>query len=147
MKTVFDKTTREEITGRINSLNETSVAQWGKMNVNQVIKHCSMFDQMVLGRKTYKRAFIGLLIGKIALKNLLKNEKPLGKSLPTFLHTSAAESEGIATAKRKWIGLVEEYADFSNTNFVHPFFGKMTKDQIGYFVYKHTDHHLRQFNS
>ena len=106
-----------------------------------------MFDEMVLGRQTYKRVFIGLVIGKIALKNLLKNEKPLGKSLPTFLDTSATESEGIAAAKRKWIGLVEEYADFSNTNFVHPFFGKMTKDQIGYFVYKHTDHHLRQFNS
>ncbi|HMC86405.1 MAG TPA: DUF1569 domain-containing protein [Chitinophagaceae bacterium] len=147
MKTVFDKTTREEITGRINSLDETSVAQWGKMNVDQVIKHCSMFDEMVLGRQTYKRVFIGLVIGKIALKNLLKNEKPLGKSLPTFLDTSATESEGIAAAKRKWIGLVEEYAGFSNTNFVHPFFGKMTKDQIGYFVYKHTDHHLRQFNS
>ena len=24
---------------------------------------------------------------------------------------------------------------------------QMTKEQIGYFAYKHTDHHLRQFNS
>ena len=147
MKTVFDKTTRDEIISRINSLNENSVAQWGKMNVNQVIKHCSMFDEMVFGRKVYKRAFIGLVFGKMVLKNFLKNERPLAKGLPTFLDTSVAESEDIAAAKKKWIGLVEEYEDFSDTNFVHPFFGKMTKDQVGYFVYKHTDHHLRQFNS
>jgi hypothetical protein len=24
---------------------------------------------------------------------------------------------------------------------------KMTKEQAGYFAYKHTDHHVRQFNS
>jgi len=29
---------------------------------------------------------------------------------------------------------------------MHPFFGKMTKEQVGYLAYKHTDHHLWQFN-
>jgi hypothetical protein len=42
---------------------------------------------------------------------------------------------------------MEAYANYSNNNFTHWFFGKMTKDQVEYFVYKHTDHHLRQFNS
>ncbi len=46
----------------------------------------------------------------------------------------------------KLISLIEEYEDFSNHDFEHWFFGKMTKGQVGYFVYKHTDHHLRQFN-
>ncbi len=31
MKTVFDKSTRDELIGRINLLNESSTAQWGKM--------------------------------------------------------------------------------------------------------------------
>jgi hypothetical protein len=58
------------------------------------------------------------------------------------------EKNGNITSERtKWIGLIEEYANFSNADFVHPFFGKMTKEQIGYHAYKHTDHHLRQFNS
>ena len=42
---------------------------------------------------------------------------------------------------------MEEYAHFSNNDFVHWFFGKMTKEQVGYFVYKHTGHHLREFSS
>ena len=46
----------------------------------------------------------------------------------------------------KWIALIEGYAQYSNTDFVHAFFGKMTKEQVGIMTYKHTDHHLRQFN-
>lgn len=30
MKTVFDKTTRDELINRINTLNENSIAQWGQ---------------------------------------------------------------------------------------------------------------------
>jgi len=44
----------------------------------------------------------------------------------------------------KWIGLLSESENYSNPKFVHDFFGKMTKEQIGILVYKHTDHHLRQ---
>jgi len=45
--------------------------------------------------------------------------------------------------------LINEYSAYSfpDYSFVHPFFGKMTKEQIGYHAYKHIDHHLRQFNS
>lgn len=32
-------------------------------------------------------------------------------------------------------------------DFMHPFFGKITREQIGYLAYKHDDHHLRQFNA
>jgi hypothetical protein len=39
------------------------------------------------------------------------------------------------------------HAHFSDPGLVHPFFGRMTPEQIGYMLYKHTDHHLRQFNS
>jgi hypothetical protein len=47
--------------------------------------------------------------------------------------------------KKKWLSLIEDYGHFSNPDFIHPFFGKMTTEQIRYFVYKHIDHHLRQF--
>ena len=35
-------------------------------------------------------------------------------------------NSNVASEKKKWIGLIEEYAHFSNYGFVHPFFGKMT---------------------
>jgi len=42
---------------------------------------------------------------------------------------------------------VADYAHFSNTGFIHDFFGKMTREEIGILAYKHLDHHLRQFGA
>ena len=148
MKTVFDKTTREELISRISSLNENSTAQWGKMNVNQMVKHCVIADEMFLGKKQYKRLFIGRVIGRIALKSMMKDEALMGKNAPTRAEFIVTEVGGDLTSdKKRWTGFIEEYADFSNPDFEHWFFGKMTKEQVGYMVYKHNDHHLRQFNS
>ena len=148
MKTVFDKTTRDELIDRINSLNENSTAQWGKMNIYQMLKHCTLVEEMYLGEKVYSRAFIGRLFGKIALKNLLKDESPMGRNAPTSSWFKIKQAEGDILAEReKWASLINAYEHFLQPEFEHWFFGKMTKEQLGQLVYKHTDHHLRQFNS
>ncbi|MEO5890522.1 MAG: DUF1569 domain-containing protein [Ferruginibacter sp.] len=148
MKTVFDKTTRDELISRIDALNENSAAQWGKMNVYQMLKHCTLCEEMYLGKKKYKRVFLGRLFGKIGLKNLMKDDRPLGRNAPTGADFKIKEKSGdLLSEKIKWISLIDEYARFSNHDFEHWFFGKMSKKEVGYFVYKHSDHHLRQFNS
>ena len=76
MQSLFEKTTREEIIHRINQLNEQSTAQWGKMTIWQMLKHCVIAEESYLGKKKYKRKFPGYLFGKIALKNLLKDDTP-----------------------------------------------------------------------
>jgi hypothetical protein len=146
MKTIFDKATRDELIGRINTLDEGSTPQWGRMNVYQMVKHCILADEMYLGRKAYNRAFIGRLFGKIALKALTKDESPMRKNAPTSADFKVMESQGdVIVERNKWITLLEQYANFANADFEHWFFGKMTKDQVGILAYKHTDHHLRQF--
>ncbi len=146
MKTIFDKSTREEISSRINSLNEKSVAQWGTMNVYQMIKHCTLWDEMVLGEQQQKQAFIGKLFGKIALKSVLKDEAPLKRNSPTTPTLKVKETGDVAAEKTKWISSLDGYTQFSKEEIIHVFFGKMTKEQIGFLAYKHMDHHLRQFN-
>jgi Protein of unknown function (DUF1569) len=146
MKSVFDKTTREGLITRINTLDENSTAQWGKMTVYQMLKHCRLWEQMVFGQQKYKRGFLGLLFGKMALKDLTKDDEPLKRNTPTIAELKITGTGDVASEKKNWLVLIEQYAHFSNTDLVHPFFGKMTKEQIGYLAYKHTDHHLRQFN-
>jgi len=146
MKTVFDKSTRDELINRIHSLNENSIAQWGKMNVSQMLKHCTQWDEMALGKVKYKQSLLGKLFGKMALRNMLKNE-PIKKNLPTVPSFRIKGNTDIATEKSKWIQLLREYEQFSNDGFIHPFFGAMTKENTGYIVYKHSDHHLRQFGA
>ena len=149
MHTVFEESTREKLISRINALNENSTAQWGKINVYQMLRHCTLWDEMILRNKKYKRVFIGLFLGKFFLKKEMRDDSPMRQNNPTIPELKIKETNGdIESEKRKWISLINEYSvySFPDYSFVHPFFGKMTKEQIGYHAYKHTDHHLRQFN-
>lgn len=115
-----------------------------------MLKHCTLWDEWVTGRDTtkYPRAFLGRLIGRMALKSITKDETPIQRNAISLQAFIIKETQGdVEAEKKKWIALIASYAHFSNHDFVHTFFGKMTTEQVGYFAYKHTDHHLRQFNS
>lgn len=146
MKSIFDKTIRDELISRINSLNENSTAQWGKMNIYQMLKHCTLWEEWIASKEQHKQQFIGRLFGKMALKNVLKDEAPLRRNTPTLPELRIKGNGDVELEKKKWIALIEQNAHFSHPDFVHSFFGKMTKEQVGQMAYKHTDHHLRQFN-
>jgi len=147
MKTIFDQSTRNELIARINNLDERSPAQWGKMNASQMIRHCALWEEMALGKRKYKWSLLGRIFGRMVLKTVVKNDEPLRKNTPTIPDFIIKDATGQGAAdKQRWISLLKEYDQFDNHNFIHPFFGKMTLEQIGYMAYKHTDHHLRQFN-
>lgn len=148
MKTIFDAATRDELVGRIQSLTKSNQAQWGKMNVYQMAKHCIIWDEWVLGthQPRYKQEFLGLIFGKMALKSFVKDERPLKKNVPSGKAFIVRETDGDLEAQKKiWIGRINGYAHFANDAFIHDFFGKMTREEIGILAYKHADHHLRQF--
>ncbi|MDO6761855.1 DUF1569 domain-containing protein [Tamlana sp. 2_MG-2023] len=147
MKTIFDKNIREKLIERIDKISGDNIAEWGKMNVNQMLKHSTYWNKWVLGKgnHTYKQAFLGKIFGKIALKKMIRDEKPFDKNIPTSDQFKVKETGDIESEKSDWVSLIKDYEFFNNPGFIHDFFGKMTKEQIGILVYKHTDHHLRQF--
>ncbi|MBL0913277.1 MAG: DUF1569 domain-containing protein [Bacteroidia bacterium] len=145
MQSIFDEQTRQELYVRISRLQATDKAQWGKMNAWQMLRHCTLSEEMFLGMKSYKRLFAGRIFGGMALKSILKNEAPLKKNQPTHPELKINGNGDLEAEKQKWLTLLEKYADYNNPYFVHPFFGSMDAQQVGIYVYKHTDHHLRQF--
>ncbi|NNE78253.1 MAG: DUF1569 domain-containing protein [Pricia sp.] len=150
MKSIFDRTTRDELISRIYTLNENSKAQFGTMNVAQMMRHCILYEEWILGKNPYryKQSFLGRLFGKSVLKDVLKDDSPLKQNMPTVGLLKVKEnSYDLITERKNWIARIEEFEHFSNHDFIHSFFGKMTKEQIGYLDYKHSDHHLRQFNA
>ena len=150
MKTVWDVQVREELVNRITSLKENSQALWGKMSVNQMLTHGALWDEMVLRNKHFKRPLIGILLGRMFLKKELKDDSPMRHNNPTVPDLIVKEAGAdVASLKNRWITLINEYGAYSlpDHSFVHPFFGKMTRAQVGYFAYKHIDHHMRQFGS
>jgi hypothetical protein len=150
MKTIFDNSERDQLINRIKSVNKNNTAQWGKMNLSQMLMHCTNWDEWILGKNqpVYKQAFIGFIFGKMALKNMIKDDSPIRKNVPTSSQFKIKETEvDLESEKRKWVSLIESYEHYSNPDFIHDFFGKMTKEQIGILAYKHSDHHLRQFGA
>lgn len=149
-KTIFDLAAREELISRIESLSNNHHAQWGKMNVLQMIDHMNTWNSWVLGKNnlSHKQSFLGKLIGKWMLKKDTKDDTPMAKGMPAGKGFISSEvDDDIEKLKEKWVSLVREYEGFSGTYFLHDFYGKMTKQQLGIFAYKHKDHHLRQFNA
>ncbi|MCP2043915.1 DUF1569 domain-containing protein [Pontibacter sp. HSC-36F09] len=148
MKSIFDKSTRDEIIARVASITADSSPQWGKMNIHQMVEHNTYWNGWILGKDshTYKQAFLGKVFGKIALRKMIKDEQPFDKNIPTSSQFKPKETGGdLEAEKLKWISLTEAYKNYHNPTFIHDFFGKMTKEEIGILVYKHSDHHLRQF--
>lgn len=145
MKSVFDPSAREELVSRINQLNENSKAQWGEMTLYQMLKHCVLAEESYLGKKLYKRKFLGYIFGKKALKGLLDEKNPFPRNAKTSSDFIVTDSGDFEPQREKWIELINEYGTISNLSVVHWFFGKMNEDEIGRFAYKHADHHLRQF--
>ncbi|NML41338.1 DUF1569 domain-containing protein [Chitinophaga sp. G-6-1-13] len=147
MKTIFDPSTRTELINRINSLNEHSRAQWGKMDVWQMTKHCTIWFEWIMGKNnpTYKQEWLGRIFGKMALKSNTKDDRPMQKNMPAGKQAVKEKGGDVEQQKKIWINLIAACEHYSNPAFIHDFFGKMTTEQIGVFAYKHADHHLRQF--
>lgn len=149
MKSVFEKVDREELISRISSIDESSIRQWGKMTVYQMLKHCTLWDEWILGthKPVYKQSFLGVLFGKLAIRSEVDSNKPMKKNMPAGMLAVKETSGNVNHQKEQWIRRMNEYASYSNPDFVHDFFGRMTNEQIGRFAYKHADHHLRQFGA
>ena len=145
MKSIFEKSTRDDLIERIQSLDVNNPVNWGKMTISQMMMHCIKWDEMALGKTKYKQSLIGWLFGKMALKDMMRDE-PMKRNLPTVPSFKIKESGNFAEEKIKWIKLIDEYGHYSGSGFIHPFFGKLTKEQMGWMAYKHIEHHLCQFN-
>ncbi|MGN7820453.1 DUF1569 domain-containing protein [Chitinophaga sp. 22536] len=146
MKTINDPVVRQEIIRRINALPPNASPEWGHMTLYQMLKHCRLWEEMALGHKTYKRKLVSFLFGKLILKQVLKDEKPMMRGASTAAAMKITGPDGdIAAEKATWIALLESYAHTTVPSVTHPFFGKMTREQMGQLAYKHIDHHLRQF--
>lgn len=149
MKTIFDPEIRKGLIKRVEKLTDNHSAKWGKMNAFKMVSHMNIWNEWVFneGNLSHKQSLLGKLIGKWMLKKDTKDDALMSKSMPSGKGFTIAEIEGdFIKEKEKWINFITRYKDFPESYFDHDFYGKMTREQIGIFSYKHHDHHLRQFN-
>jgi len=149
MNSIFTPEGHQDIISRINTLDENTQANWGKMNVEQMLKHCQLPLNVATEKDTMKvkAGFLKRFIFKSFIKPHMYNDKPWKPNLKTLKEFVITDAQVFATEKEKLTTLVNEFANKKdNTNWpTHPLFGDFTTEQRGKMQYKHLDHHLKQF--
>ncbi len=147
MQNLFDTDTYTNMVSRLNSLSPENNAEWGKMNVAQMLAHCKEAFKVPLSEKKLPRLFIGRILGPL-VKAKLYNESPWTQSLPTSPNFIIKDARDFNLEKRELLDLVNKFyaaGPMGITKHPHPMFGRFTPEQWGKSMFKHLDHHLRQF--
>ncbi len=147
MKNLFEKETVEEVLERIDRLQPDSQRQWGKMDVAQMMAHCANTMDMASGRLNTPRIFVGRILGPL-VKPIFTNEKPFSKNNPTDEKLKIADPRDFAREQERLRQNVRGFHDGGEakcTRHPHPFFGALSPEDWARGMYKHMDHHLRQF--
>lgn len=151
MKDLFDPTLVEDTKKRILQLRPDSERLWGSMGVAQTLAHCTSGIEMAMGIIQVKRApFPASLIGVIIKPLVFRDDKPMRRnspSSPELFSTDSTKCEFISERSRL-IAAIESFASRGPggcSRHPHPFFGPLNPQQWAILMYKHADHHLRQF--
>ncbi|GGO08383.1 DUF1569 domain-containing protein [Saccharibacillus kuerlensis] len=147
MHNLFEERHVNEIVTRINNLRPDSQPQWGEMNPAQMLAHCSGFQDLAMGSAEASRSLLGIFIGKFA-KPMFYNDKPLPRNMSTIPEIRITEEKEFEDERKRLISKIHTFQQNGReacTQRPHPFFGKLSAEEWGKGVYKHLDHHLRQF--
>lgn len=149
MKNLFEREAMDEVCSRIDKLQAAAPRQWGKMDVAQMMAHCSAALDMATGASNLPRMFIGRLIGPLA-KPVFVNEKPFSRGNPTAKELLVVDRRDFLREQEQLklrIRQFHEGGEGKCTRHPHPFFGALTPYEWSRGMYKHLDHHLRQFGA
>jgi hypothetical protein len=147
MKSLLEKTTSLEMIQRVDKLSLESKRQWGKMNVAQMVAHCGNALDMASGRCNPKRVFIGRIIGPL-IKKKYSDESLFTQGSPTSVEIRVEGEKDFHKEKARLKNLIQQFTKEGEngiTKHPHPFFGPLSTTEWGIGMYKHLDHHLRQF--
>ena len=150
MKNLFDPTPVDEIKQRIMRLHPESERRWGNMTLAQTLAHCTSGMQMAMGIINPKRAsFPANIIGLLIKPLVFGDDKPMRRNSPSspdlFSDPTQCDFE---RERAQLIAAVDSFATkgaASCSQHPHPFFGLLKPQQWAILMYKHLDHHLRQF--
>lgn len=147
MPNLYQPEAVEELDTRLVRLRPDSSRPWGKMTPAQAMAHYSAQMEMVLGRSFPPRRFIGRLFGRFAKPGIL-GEKPIQRNMPTDESLIIADERDLDEERSRVRHLIAEFVAVGPdgyTNHPHSFFGRMAPNEWATLMYKHLDHHLRQF--
>lgn len=152
MKNLFEPGLAEELKQRILRLQPNSTPQWGSMSSTQTLAHCTCGLQMAMGDIHPKRApFPAGILGPLIKPLVFGDDKPMRRNSPSSpeLFPVSSSTHDFEHERTHLLATIDSFVTQQSagcTQHPHPFFGKLTPQQWAILMYKHLDHHLRQFD-
>lgn len=150
MKNIFDTTVYHEVLERINTLNQESQPQWGKMDVAQMLAHCSVaYDGIYEENQTPTGGFKKFMLKLFVKKNVVGEAayKKNSRTAPEFL---IVDKRDFSKEKEQLINYLTKTHDLGAAHFdgkESRSFGKLATNEWNNMFYKHINHHLNQFGA
>ena len=147
MKSLFQPEAVHDVISRVETLQPATQRLWGKMDVAQMMAHCCAALDMASGQLSLPRLFIGRLIGRF-VRPIYSNEKPFSQNNPTDPKLVVSDQRDYVREREQLKVKIRQFYEGGAakcTRHPHPFFGSLTPQEWGIGMYKHLDHHLRQF--
>ena len=142
---IYDSSTTVRLHERIDALKPDSVPLWGKMTVAKMLRHCAVpYQQTHAAKGSW---LIGTL-AKLFFKSSMTNEVDYRKNLPTAKHFIVIEEPDFEEAKTQLKSLIASRHGEGEQSYEgrsHTWLGNLTAREWSNMLYKHLDHHLRQF--
>lgn len=147
MNTVFNSSDREALYGRMNTLTLERTPLWGRMSCGQMLAHLTDGVRMTLGELAVQPKRGPLRLAPI--RHAVIHWLPFPKGAPTAPELLVRRAEDCAVEIAELRAVMERMALRAGTPVwkEHPAFGRMTERDWGVLVYRHVDHHLRQFGA
>jgi hypothetical protein len=150
MKNLFDPARVAELADRLERVQPDSPRLWGKMTAPQAMAHCSRAMEWAVDETHPPRMFIGRLMGGMVKRLVVRNDDPMRPNAPTAPTLVISDARDLATERARLRELIERFGAAGPagcTAHPHSFFGRLTPDEWAILMYKHVDHHLRQFGA
>ena len=93
---------------------------------------------------------VGRILGWVIKPLALGNDDPMRRNSPTAPDLVVQDPRDLDTERARLCGLIDRFAAAGPTGCTahpHAFFGSLTPDEWAVLMYKHLDHHLRQFGA
>jgi hypothetical protein len=145
---IFQAEVSESVISRIEKLTPQTPAQWGKMSVAQMLAHCAVTYEMIYENKHPKPGAFMRWILKTFIKKSVVNEVPYKHNSSTAPQFVMKEDKNFESEKTRLIAFLRQTQQLGQSHFdgkeSHSF-GVMSGSEWNNLMYKHLDHHLRQF--
>jgi len=149
MKNILNDQNYSEIRNRIQILSATNPQCWGKMKIEQMLVHCTRQLKLAVGEISSDpqgASFLRTRLGKWILFSSIP--WPKGAETPAEMNAKLASFSlnDIEIEKSELLHYLEKAREQEQL-MPHPFFGELNRKEWARLIYKHLDHHLKQFGS